>query len=202
MTQKRDKPGGGTPSKKTKDKEGTGCTPCISCNKIVKEGSIQCENCFKWEHRECVGVSAGEFNVLTGCSPNIMFFCSSCQPKVTMALKFFHDVQDKQNSLETRIHKLENELEKLTQAKLSITPSPTGTNQSQIPETMQTDATTQNQPAHSKTTDKTSPFNVERSPVADRKCNIVVYNIGESAAGTTRVTRMKNDLDKLSDLFS
>ena len=66
MSQKRDKPGGGTlPSKKAKDKEGTGGILCISYNNNADEGSIQCESCFKWEHRECAGVTTEEFAVIT-----------------------------------------------------------------------------------------------------------------------------------------
>ena len=98
MAQKRGKPGGGTPpSKKAKEKGGTSCILCISFNKNANEDSIQCESCFNWEHRECAGVSTQEYEVITDCSPNIMFFCTSCSPKVTMALKFLKEVQEKEH---------------------------------------------------------------------------------------------------------
>ena len=173
MSQKRDKPGGGTPpSKKAKDKGGTSCILCISCNKIADEGIIQCESCFKWEHRECAGVSAEEFDVITDCSPNIMFFCSSCRPKVTMALKFFKEVQEKQDSLDKRIQELE---EKLTNKTIDVP-------QSALPVSL---------PPTS------SPPVSNPSLSLDKKFNVVVYGIPESPPNTDRQSRQKHDVEQV-----
>ena len=40
-----------------------------------------------WEHRICAGVSVNEYDVLSNSCNKIMFFCSVCCPKVSLALK-------------------------------------------------------------------------------------------------------------------
>ena len=72
---KRDRPSGGTsPGKKQKDKPSGSTILCISCSKNAEVDSIQCECCFGWVHRKCTGITNEEYNILGGCSPNIMFF--------------------------------------------------------------------------------------------------------------------------------
>ena len=86
---KCDRPGGGSPpTKKSKEKSSEVHVLCITCKKNAGEDSIECECCFKWEHWACAGVSKEQYEVLTDSSPNIMFFCSGCWPRVTIALKF------------------------------------------------------------------------------------------------------------------
>ena len=64
---KRDRPGGGSlPMKKTKDKPSEVSILCITCNKLAKEDSIECECCFKWEHRVCAGISEDEYAISNG----------------------------------------------------------------------------------------------------------------------------------------
>ena len=64
-------------------------TLCITCKKKAERESIECEMCFKWEHRACASITSEEYNLLSKSSSNIMFFCTHCRPKVTVALKFF-----------------------------------------------------------------------------------------------------------------
>ena len=40
-----------------------------------------------------------------------MFFCTTCRPKVTEALKFFNDMQDKLNSFDENLKKLEVDMQ-------------------------------------------------------------------------------------------
>ena len=177
MALKHDKPRGGTPpSKKTKDKEGTSCILCISCSKNADEGSIQCESCFKWEHRECAGVTTEEFAVITDCSPNIKFFCSSCRPKVTMALNFFKDVREKQDLLDKRIQEIEDKLKnEKASAPQSASPVPSPT--TRLPSV---------------------------TSLPDKKFNVVVYGIPESPPNTDRPSHQKHDVEhvlkSLSDI--
>ena len=164
------------PSKKTKDKEGMSCILCISCSKNADEGSRQCESCFKWEHRECAGVTTEEFVVITDCSPNIMFFCSSCRPKVTIALNFFKDVQVKQNLLDKRIQELEEKLKnETTNVPQSASPVP-------LPTTMLPSITS----------------------LPNKKFNIVMYGTPESPPNTDRQSCQKHDVEhvlkSLSDI--
>ena len=42
--------------------------------------------------------------------PYILFFCKSCRPKVSLSLKFFHEIQDKQSELDERLQELESKL--------------------------------------------------------------------------------------------
>ena len=57
-------------------------------NIIKMSRRTECESCFKWEHRDCLGISKEEYKVLGDLLNNIMFFCSICWPKVRLALKF------------------------------------------------------------------------------------------------------------------
>ena len=102
-TPEHNTPPGKTKEKKTKSEAGrkdkeeendTEVTLCVSCNKSVDEQSILCDCCQNWEHRQCAGISKEEFDVLTKSSASIMFFCKPCQPKVSLSLKFFNDIQD------------------------------------------------------------------------------------------------------------
>ena len=86
---KRDRTGGASPpTKKSKDKSGEVSILCVTCKKSAEKDSIECECCFKWEHRECANISEDEYKILGDTSPNIMFFCSVCRPKVSLVLKF------------------------------------------------------------------------------------------------------------------
>ena len=85
-------------------------TLCITCKKNAERESIECEMCFKWEHRACASITSEEYNLLSKSSSNIMFFCTHCRPKVTVALKIFNDIQAKQNQIETKLQSLENNL--------------------------------------------------------------------------------------------
>ena len=49
--------------------------------------AILCQWCSMWEHRICAGVSVNEYDVLSNSCNKIMFFCSVCCPKVSLALK-------------------------------------------------------------------------------------------------------------------
>ena len=62
-------------------------------------------------------MSSEAYNVLSDdpC-PNIMFFCSLCRPKVTLALKFFNEIQEKQTELESRLTEMEKQLEQSQQS--------------------------------------------------------------------------------------
>jgi len=90
------------PKKKAREKPSENVV-CVICDKDASKDSIECECCFNWVHRECAGLSIEEFQVLGNSSSNIMFFCNTCQPKATIALKFFNEIEDKQKSLEAKL---------------------------------------------------------------------------------------------------
>ena len=72
---------------------------CVSCGKVVTEANNGAE-CSRWEHSICAGLNTTEYNILSGSSPKIMFFCTKCQPKINMTLRFFNYVREKQNKLD------------------------------------------------------------------------------------------------------
>ena len=41
-----------------------------------------------------------------------MFFCTKCEPKVKLALKFFVDIQQKQHALDNKLKQLEEKFSK------------------------------------------------------------------------------------------
>lgn len=193
---KRDRPGGGSPpTKKSKEKSGEVHVLCITCKKNAGEDSIECECCFKWEHRACAGVSKEEYEVLTDSSPNIMFFCSGCRPRVTIALKIFNDIEHKQKALDDKVKQLEEKLNS-TFSSLStdlgtatVTASVTASNQ-----TLNNCDETQH--SARKTPPKLSPSSL------DRKFNVIVYGIEENPQGTQKHLRTQNDLKNLLAVLS
>ena len=68
---------------------------------------IECEWCYNWEHKDCVGLSNDIYEVLGGAPANVMFFCTKCEPKVKLALKFFADIQRKQQAMDDKLRQLE-----------------------------------------------------------------------------------------------
>ena len=67
-------------SKKTKQRY-------VTCHQDAGDVAILCQWCSMWEHRICAGVSVNEYDVLSNSCNKIMFFCSVCCPKVSLALK-------------------------------------------------------------------------------------------------------------------
>ena len=65
----------------------------------------------------CAGISLEEYEILSGCSQNIMFFYSTCRPKVNMALKFFNEIQEKQKSIDGKLQQIEDRLANFDQCK-------------------------------------------------------------------------------------
>ena len=196
---KRDRPGGGSPpTKKSKEKSGEVSISCVKCNEVAEEDSIECECCFKWEHRECAGISQDEYKILGDASPNIMFFCSVCRPNVTLALKFFNEIQEKQKLLDDKVKQLEEKLNPITsvQESRALGPDTTSaamdTNLSSPIDTV----TIQNVPALPKLRPKPP------SIISDKRFNVVLYGLEESPANTYRADRQKYDLGKILHIMS
>ena len=78
---------------------------CVSCGKVVTEADngAKCQWCSRWEHSVCAGLNATDYSMLSGSSPKILFFCTKCQPKFNMTLRFVNDVREKQNKFETSV---------------------------------------------------------------------------------------------------
>jgi len=83
--------GGTPPKKKTKEPEMESgeTSSCVSCDKLIEDNGILCEFRYQWQHHECANISKDAYNILCDSPPNIMFFCTLCQPKITVAQRFF-----------------------------------------------------------------------------------------------------------------
>ena len=185
--------GSSPPTKKRKDKSGE-VVSCIKCNKSADNDGVECECCYKWEHRECAGISEDEYAILNDASPNIMFFCSFCRPKVALALKFFNDIEQKQKSLDSKITQLEQKLNLLVSSATNLTAEPVQISEPSV--NFESVAPQQNVNSNKTPRPKPSPA------VPDKRYNVVIYGINESPKDTARSERQKHDLNKLLNILS
>jgi len=109
-----------------------------------------------------------------------MFFCKSCRPQVSLSLKFFNEIQDKQTELDERLQQLES--------KLALKAS--NSDQHNI---------TQERSANSVPTTTT---NVHHSSQHDRKFNVVIYGINECDKGTPRNERSGGDFSGVIEIIT
>ena len=120
-----------------------------------------------------------------------MFFCTVCHPKVTLAFKFFNDIQENQNSVDNKLQLLEEKLEKTAEEFNSHIKELQENSASERPPAPAPVPVTK-QPAVSPGT---------RPRITDRSSNVVVYGIKESETGTKRPDRQKADFDNIMHTF-
>ena len=146
----------------------------------------------------CAGISEDEYEIIGDPSPNIMFFCSICRPKVSMALKFFNEIEQKQKSLDNKVKQLEEKITSLTSSVANSTAVIT----TQSPETSLTNT---NDAVVTQPPDITNKSAAPPKPpplVPDSRYNVVLYGIVESPSDTPRSDRQKHDLDQLLNVLS
>jgi len=113
MPVRQNRPNNSPPAKDgKKQKDSEVLYPCVTCGKEVESDCIECEWCYKWEHRDCAGLSNDIHKVLDSVPANVMFFCTKCEPRVKLALKFFADIQQKQQDIDDKLKQLEERLSK------------------------------------------------------------------------------------------
>jgi len=69
---------------------------CVTCSNNAGKENLKCKFC---SNKACAGISVEEFEVLGKTPSCIMFFCSICHPKASLALKFFNNFSVRQESL-------------------------------------------------------------------------------------------------------
>ena len=106
MESKRNRPTNSSPGKDGK-KDSEILYPCVKCCKDVESDGIECEWCSNREHKDCAGLTDDIYGALDGAPVNVMFFCTKCEPKVKLALKFFDDIQQKQKLLDDKLQQLD-----------------------------------------------------------------------------------------------
>ena len=194
-------PGDSPPAKEGK----TTPYPCVVCAENVVDGGIECEWCGLWEHGECADLTEDELKVLNSINSCVKFFCKVCQPKVEVAFKYFESIQEKQNSIVSKVQNIEENLSKsvadlssrLDQVNKRLkdhhTPSSTSV--------QQTISQDKGAPSFAESLQNATinqlPINksVKSDNSTDRKFNVVIYGIKENPSGTPRSARTKSDID-------
>jgi len=59
---------------------------CVSCGENVESEVVECQWCTKWEHMKCANMSKPEYDILSNCTPQIVYFRSLCISKLPMVL--------------------------------------------------------------------------------------------------------------------
>ena len=85
-----------------------------TCNKPANKDSIEYELCHKWEHYQCAEITKNAYKVLGNSTPNIMFFCTVCQPRLVLTLRFINEIEDRQKTIEAKLQKLEDKLKRIS----------------------------------------------------------------------------------------
>jgi len=185
MPEKRERGSSDSPPHKKTTSEAAVDLSCVKCSKSVQSDGVQCERCCRWEHRDCAGLSKSLYKALSNSPGSVMCFCSSCEPKVKLAIKFFDDIEEKHRTLESRLQQLEQRVSKSTESNVAPSnSSSSGNSASQFTSSEQT------------TSSATKPANF------DRQCNVVVYGIKESAPDTDRKTRLMHDIKQALTSFT
>ena len=222
MASKRNRPNNSPPAKDGKKKKDSEVLyPCVTCGKEVESECIECEWCYNWEHKDCVGLSNDVYKALDGAPANVMFFCTNCEPKVKLALKFFVDIQQKQQALDDKLEKkLESVETALTKAIESQIKTFAAQNQTAISDLASkvegiakltlTPEETESLPSNntsqllaSKSVDISNALSsalTEEKERSKRQLNLIIHNLDEAASDDAQ-TRKDQDTQKVSEIF-
>ena len=76
----------------------------------INDDGIECQWCEQWEHKACAKLSDDEYKVLNNSSPNVIFFCSLCCPKVPCALSNYSNLSQTNANFNNRLKEMESKL--------------------------------------------------------------------------------------------
>jgi len=191
---KRDRPGDSPPAKGGRKT----VSLCVTCEKESDTDCVECDWCGKWQHRECAGLTSVELAALAdiwnrqSSDSNVMFFCTVCKPKVTLALKFFTDIQDKQEDMNKRLSEIEDSIKKL---------QPTESlSQMELSDDNTSDQTQSASQPTVQISEIVNSYINEEKEKSKRRLNVIVHNIVESTSEDAEVRR-KHDIDSVSCIF-
>lgn len=154
---------------------------CVTCSQDVEEEGVECNWCFRWEHRSCAKLTCEEYTVLSSSSCKIMFFCSLCYARVPFALR----VDDEQQNLEDRLKAVEDKLTKAVEKMDSHSTQPVSTN---------------NESLNSVANNIAATLVAEQKDKEKRELNVIVHNIDESSAPSGE-ERKSEDIAKVSEVI-
>eukprot|EP00794_Sanderia_malayensis_P001385 gene1387-1525_t len=155
---------------------------CIICkNHVVDDDkAIECQWCQGWEHKECLKMSDSQYKQVEEAPLNFMWFCTQCQPKVGMTLRFFNEVRETQNNIIARVEELEERVD---------------TNEAHIEKI---DSKVEKMDGFIKTT--VEEIVKEDRDKEKRSLNLILHNVKESNAEIIE-DRKAHDIRVVTDLF-
>ena len=141
--------------------------PCIQCKKnVVKAYAVGCASCGQWVHKECEELSDEIFNILAKKTGGIKWHCQSCEASTARLEAAIKSVEIHLNTVEERMGATE-EKTKLVEAKADnavLVAEQAGRAAAGVKE------------------DVTRIVFEELSEREDKKHNIILHNVGESAS--------------------
>ena len=141
--------------------------PCIRCKKnVVKAYAVGCATCGQWVHKECEELSDEIFNILAKKTGGIKWHCQSCEASTARLEAAIKSVEIRLNTVEERMGATE-EKTKLVEAKADnavLVAEQAGRAAAGVKE------------------DVTRIVFEELSEREDKKHNIILHNVGESAS--------------------
>ena len=169
---------------------------CLICSEVATEDVLECVWCDGRVHSKCVKMSEEQI-ILLGNVRNIVFFCNICLNTLPIALKYFEDlspmdsrittleksitdIQSTGNQVSKQNQEVANQISDLT-TKINQLVSNNNQMRSQIEDmkaTMHTESTNQTPTAPGMT--NSLDIVDEMADRDRRRCNLVVYNFGES----------------------
>ena len=169
---------------------------CLICSEVATEDVLECVWCDGRVHSKCVKMSEEQI-ILLGNVRNVVFFCNICLNTLPIALKYFEDlspmdshittleksitdIQSTGNQVSKQNQEVANQISDLT-TKINQLVSNNNQMRSQIEDmkaTMHTESTNQTPTAPGMT--NSLDIVDEMADRDRRRCNLVVYNFGES----------------------
>ena len=202
MASKRNRPNSSPSAKDGKKKKDTEVLyPCVTCGKEVESECIECEWCYNWEHKDCVGLSNDIYEVLGGAPAIVMFFCTKCEPKVKLTLKLFADIQQKQQAMDEKLRQLEEKFSKsISDINTQLGPKTNVNTESAMDLEGNRSITTDKIPAMSDITNTLTSILSEEKEKEKRMFNLIVHKVPESTSSSAQ-ERKAYDLNQVNTII-
>ena len=97
---------------------------CDTCRKQVNnnESAIECENCERWQHFECSGLTKGEFDVVKRKNCKLTWLCAECKPKILKTMDIEEKLTEKMKvQMETLMTEMRTSMGNILKAEIKST---------------------------------------------------------------------------------
>ena len=171
---------------------------CVPCSESVDGEAVECQWCAKWEHMKHANMSKPEYDILSNCTPQIVFFCSLCISKLPSVLDQSSNVNfdRKIETLQTQVTDLVTKVNEQINNRLQ-----------QLEEKLtSTTSTSQNVSTSCSSTDESTETLASQviDEYRDRescKLNVILHYVPESTS-TDVSERISHDIDAVLDVTS